>query len=87
MPSDRIYYQPSAHWERLPPKEPGRHRWVVVSSFYLSQGAAASAVKGARVNLDHENMLDTHMGCIDCEEPWETAADACAGPTYDPYAS
>lgn len=57
---------------RLPKKERGKHRWIVLASFVISDEAAHAANEGGDqpAILDNENMWDISIGCIDCEEPY-----------------
>lgn len=54
---------------QLPPKQPGRHRWVAFSSHVLTDEAAATAHNpGARNLLGPENLMYLGVGCWDCEK-------------------
>lgn len=52
-----------------PPKEPGRHRWVVTCAYTVTDDIAATAEDAATVKfLDHENLIHIGIGCVDCEQ-------------------
>jgi hypothetical protein len=69
---------------KLPDKEPGRHRWVVLATYTVPQTLLAAAMSGARVNLDHENRIGINAGCLDCEKPWADASGTrCDADAYD----
>lgn len=55
----------------LPEKEPGRHRWVLLASYTVTEEAVFAEARGDGVTyLDHENRFATSLGCIDCEQPY-----------------
>lgn len=78
---------------KLPPKTDGVHRWVAIATYTLTAGQAAACHNSASVNLGPHNLVITHVGCIDCEQPWPnlnrcgTAAapdmDSVTGPLTD----
>lgn len=56
----------------LPPKIPGRHRWVVVCGYTITEPTVTAMASGQPVStfLDHENRFSIAMGCLDCEQQW-----------------
>lgn len=52
----------------LPPKEPGRHRWIATAGYTLTPGQVSAASSGANVTLTPENMFMIGTGCYDCEQ-------------------
>lgn len=57
----------------LPPKEPGRHRWVAVASYTLTDDEAAGAA-GTTVVLDTSRLFaPVQVGCLDCERRFQDA--------------
>lgn len=53
-----------------PPKQPGRHRWIVTAAYTVNDDIAASAYDPATLKfLDHENLMYVGIGCVDCEQP------------------
>ena len=69
---------------RLPPKKSGRHRFVAIATFAISEEAARGAeLRTDPAILDHENLWSVNVGCIDCEEPWElTMKNFCDAAEY-----
>lgn len=67
LPGHRFEAKPM---KPLPPKEPGKHRWIAIASYVVSdvQARDAMAVDIPKF-LDHESMFDIGIGCWDCEEP------------------
>lgn len=67
-----------------PDKVAGQHRWIVLATYVISNGQAAAAESGARVNLDHENRIGLHTGCLDCEGEYnEVKGKPCPAEGYD----
>lgn len=64
---------------QLPPKEPGRHRWVALASYTLTDDEAAGAVDGVAVRLDTAHLFSpVGIGCLDCERRYTDArAEPC----------
>lgn len=59
--------RPSAE---LPPKQPGRHRWVVTAAWIADDQAATEAFDPAkRVMMDNQTLLHIGVVCWDCEQP------------------
>lgn len=57
----------------MPAKEEGRHRWVALAQYWLSDTQVIAAQNGARVNLDKDNRIGLNVGCWDCELPHSIA--------------
>ena len=54
----------------LPPKQPGKHRWIAAGSWVISDVDAAGAFDADQMKfLDNENLIYLGIGCWDCEEP------------------
>lgn len=67
----------------IPAKQPGVHRWVATSVYYLTAGQARVQTEGGLVNLDLSNLITVAVGCIDCEHAYEEAPATCqAGDTW-----
>lgn len=61
---------------QLPPKEAGKHRWIVATSHTVTEQQAQHGASGTvDVYLDHENRLQIDLGCIDCEQPYLLVKD------------
>lgn len=55
---------------KLRPKVPGKHRWMAIGSWVLSDEFAAGAMDPDLMKyLDNENLFDLSIGCWDCEQP------------------
>ena len=70
----------------LPPKVPGKHRWMAFAQYSLSQESARRAFDPAEEkHLDMENLLDVTLGCWDCEKPLtkDNADSSCPAPGSD----
>jgi hypothetical protein len=53
-----------------PPKERGRHRWVVTCAYTVTDEIVGTADDADNVKfLDHENLIHIGVGCVDCEQP------------------
>lgn len=76
--------------KQLPEKKPGRHRWVAIASFIISEEGAKAAhdPDTQSPHMDMENLWDVGIACIDCEEIYTPELRRfCEGPTYqDPGA-
>ena len=72
----------------LPEKKKGRHRFIAMASFILSDEAAYGAYGGSDMDapiLDGENLWDLSVGCIDCEQPMSPDLKKyCDAPAYMP---
>lgn len=69
---------------RLPDKEPARHRWIVIATYSITPSQASAAGNGARVNLDHENRVGLHVGCLDCEGSYHLVrTEPCPAEGFD----
>lgn len=54
----------------LPPKIPGKHRWIVTAAWILSEESVEHAFDPEHIkHMDSENMLEIGIGCWDCEQP------------------
>lgn len=54
----------------LPPKQPGRHRWICTAAYILRDlDVAAAHDPDVDKYLDHENLFHIAIGCWDCEQP------------------
>lgn len=52
----------------LPAKVPGKHRWVAMATWSLTEPQVTDAADADKVKLlDHENMVMLSIGCWDCE--------------------
>lgn len=84
MPAMRV--EPKA---RLPKKERGKHRWIVLATYVVSEEAADISHNDPEGNvlLDNENLWDISTGCIDCEETYQMIrAIPCPAPEWKPNA-
>lgn len=59
--------------DRVPVKVPGRHRWVTIASFTMSDTEAAAAAEGVKTIAGPANLVSFHIGCFDCEKEYEEA--------------
>lgn len=66
-------YHPEDMPERMPVKEPRRHRWCTIATFTLTDQEAAAAAEGMKVVSGPANLVSYHIGCIDCEKEYEEA--------------
>lgn len=65
------YEQAISAIAQLPDKEPGKHRWVLLCSYTVTEAAVRSEMSdGGPTYFDHENRFGTSLGCIDCEEQY-----------------
>lgn len=65
--------------KNMPDKIPGRHRWITICSYTLTDTQAAAAAEGAHVTLKPEMLTAVMTGCVDCEVQYnEARLDPCA---------
>lgn len=74
----------------LPPKQPGRHRFIATAAYVLALDDARGAWDPDRLKfMDSENLLYLAIGCWDCEQvlgPPGTGVQAgspCPAPAAD----
>lgn len=69
----------------LPDRVPGRHRWVAVAGYVLTDDQARLGAEGATQVVLSPNMLYVFgISCIDCERPYHQAVrDLCPGAPLD----
>lgn len=60
----------------LPPKEPGRHRWVAMVAYSMTPAEARADHGGATISLEPDRIVTYGVGCIDCDT---TYADSLLG--------
>lgn len=78
-------FQAGTHWDRLPEKVEGRHRWVLVTSYTVTDEEMANVAEGIAVLMDEPHLLDVGPGCIDCEQPYSSVkGQRCKAPAYQP---
>jgi hypothetical protein len=79
-----IYAAADARGE-LPDKVPGKHRYIVMVTYTITQHQASAMFAGSRVVLGEEQMLPPPLvGCLDCEEPYDKAkGNPCAAEGFD----
>lgn len=72
--------------ERMPLKEPGKHRWLMTCGYTLSDSEVSAAHEGIRTDLGPDNLVMMGMGCVDCEIEYRDAAvgQCTAGDTWYP---
>lgn len=64
--ADAPHYE--ARRNPMPRKVPGQHRWIATAMWHITAEQAAGADDADRRHLlDHENLLDLAIGCVDCE--------------------
>lgn len=70
--------------KKLPDKKVGRHRFIAIASFTITEEGAQAARQGdSPAILDHENLWDISIGCVDCEQPYAPDLKRyCPGPTF-----
>ncbi len=68
----------------IPPKEEGRHRWIVSVAYTLTPSQASAWHAGSAVNLEAGMVMHAGMGCVDCEQEYaDVVAERCpAGDTW-----
>lgn len=64
---------------KLPPKDPGEHRWIAIATYTVTAGQAAAASAGSQVKLGPHNLISLGIGCVDCEVEWPAPARCTAG--------
>lgn len=60
---------------KLPPKHPGRHRFITTACYYTPNPGAP----GPKL-MDQNNLVYVVVGCWDCEEPWSPELEAAPCP-------
>lgn len=77
---------PDMKRRKLPQKQPGKHRWVVVASYTISEEQAEAAfIPGNRVMMDGSNLFHMGVGCYDCEGEYQyVKGQRCATPAWEP---
>jgi hypothetical protein len=76
---------PVGGFAELPPKEPGRHRWIATSAYSLTPSQAAAAHAGSRVVLGPDLLMAFGVGCWDCELEYHAARiDPCLATGDEP---
>lgn len=65
----------------LPPKVPGRHRWILSTAYNVTDSEAHEAHEGvSRVLMGAERLISFGVGCWDCEQVYnEAAVGRCPG--------
>jgi hypothetical protein len=66
---------PAVPLAEMPVKRNGQHRWVAMACYTLSE-ADAAAMDEKAVTLGPERLVSFHVGCYDCERPYEQAVGA-----------
>lgn len=77
---EQVFDAATAARNELPPKQPGRHRWIATAAYILRDIDVTHAHdKSTEKYLDHENLFSLAIGCWDCERPLGeiTAASRC----------
>jgi len=75
--------QPQA-FARMSVKVPGRHRWIGLATYALSDEQARLAHEGGPVLFEIEMLAGFSIGCLDCEGPYETVfTQRCLSPEFD----
>lgn len=80
------YNSAEVKMKKLPDKKPGRHRWIAIATFIISEEGARSAHDPTTdsPHLDMENLWDIGIACIDSEEVYTPDIRRfCEGPTYE----
>lgn len=55
----------------LPPKQPGKHRWILTCSYVVTEESVRGEMDGTGESyLDHETRFAMGLGCWDCEQPY-----------------
>lgn len=73
----------------IPPKVPGRHRFIASAAYVITAEQAATAYDGdARHVLGPDQLINLAIGCWDCEEPLGVAGgitwdSPCPAPASD----
>jgi len=69
----------------LPPKQPGRHRWILSSGYVVTPEEAHLAHEGvSAVLMGADRLLSYGIGCWDCEELYDTAVSRPCVPVPGP---
>lgn len=79
--------QAVTEWADMPAKVPGRHRWIATAVHILNDRQAEAGANPLRDTfLGADSLAYVGVGCVDCEEPWESARlHACpAGDQWRP---
>ncbi len=64
-------------------KPPGRHRWMALATYVLSDEEARMAHEGVPVLLDQPHLAAFHVGCLDCEQEYgEAVTKRCGSPGF-----
>lgn len=72
------YYRASEMAGRMPPKEPGKHRWIAGAAYTLTYEEAARSHEGMSNVLGPEKLVTFSIGCWDCEREYNAAKlDPC----------
>lgn len=77
---DRFEARPSRD---LPPKVPGRHRWIATGAWVITvEDVEHADEKDWPTFLDNENLMQLGIGCWDCEQPLGViaAGSVCPAP-------
>lgn len=56
-----------------PEKQPGRHRWVAMIVYALTDQQASALAAASTVNLGPR--VDSVIGCYDCDRPFKAVRD------------
>lgn len=66
------------------PKKAGRHRWVMIVTYNVTDESLTAAEEGQPSVLDHENIADLGALCIDCEVMWRSGVKRyCPAPDFE----
>lgn len=69
--TDTGLYEPAdTKVQELPPKVPGKHRWIVATAYSVAEDQLTAAFEGADAYFDHENRVSLGIGCWDCEQEY-----------------
>lgn len=75
--------QPKA-FAHMSVKAPGRHRWIGLATYTLTDEQARLAHEGGPVLFGIEMLAGFSIGCLDCEEPYEDVfMRRCQGAEFD----
>ncbi len=69
----------------IPPKVPGRHRWILSSAYNVTDAEAHQAHEGvSTVLMGASKLISFGVGCWDCEQTYKDAvAEPCPGDPSD----
>lgn len=58
----------------------GNHFWTAIAMFHLNEQSLAD-IENEQAHMDMENLMQIHMGCFLCEEPYsaQLAKRRCRG--------